>query len=83
MFAAWERGDTAAAREINAAMGPSFDYETGPAAPNPIPTKALLRLLGRPSGRCRPPMDAEPAGLADDAKAVLATTRLGRELGFG
>ena len=83
MFDAWERGDTAAARAINATMGPSFDYETGLAAPNPIPTKALLRVLGRPAGRCRPPMDAEPAGLADDARATLATTRLGRELGFG
>ncbi|MDE0652671.1 MAG: 4-hydroxy-tetrahydrodipicolinate synthase [bacterium] len=83
MFEAWERGEVAAAREINAAMGPSFDYETGLAAPNPIPTKALLRVLGRPAGRCRPPMDAEPAGLADEAGAVLATTRLGRELGFG
>ena len=82
MFAAWERGDTAAARAVNAAMGPSFDYETGDAAPNPIPTKALLRVLGRPAGRCRPPMDAEPAGLADDARATLATTHLGRELGF-
>ncbi len=82
MFAAWERGDTAAARIVNAAMGPSFDYETGDAAPNPIPTKALLRVLGRPAGRCRPPMDAEPAGLADDARATLATTHLGRELGF-
>ncbi|MCY3786287.1 MAG: 4-hydroxy-tetrahydrodipicolinate synthase [bacterium] len=83
MFDAWERGEVAAARAANAAMGPSFDYETGLAAPNPIPTKALLRVLGRPAGRCRPPMDAEPAGLADDAKATLATTRLGRELGFG
>jgi len=83
MFEAWERGDTAAARAINAAMSPAVDYETRLAAPSPVPTKALLRVLGRPAGRCRPPMDAEPAGLADDAKAVLATTRLGRELGFG
>ncbi len=83
MFDAWESGDTAGARAINVAMGPSFDYETGDAAPNPIPTKALLRVLGRPAGPCRPPMNAEPAGLADDARAVLATTQLGRELGFG
>ena len=82
MFDAWESGDTAGARAINVAMGPSFDYETGDAAPNPIPTKALLRVLGRPAGPCRPPMNAEPAGLADDARAVLATTQLGRELGF-
>ena len=83
MFDAWERGDTAAARRINAAMGPSFDYETGDAAPNPMPTKAMLRVLGRPGGPCRPPLDAEPATLADDARATLATTELGRELGFG
>ncbi len=83
LFEAWERGDTVTAREINAALGPSFDYETGIIAPNPIPTKALLRVLGRPGGPCRPPMDAEPPGLTDDAKTVLATTRLGRELGFG
>jgi len=82
MFEAWERGDTATARDINAAMGPSFAYETGDDAPNPIPTKALLRVLGRPAGRCRPPMDAEPAGLAGEARATLATTHLGRELGF-
>ena len=83
MFDAWERGDTATARRINAAMGPSFDYETGDAAPNPMPTKAMLRVLGRPGGPCRPPLDAEPATLADDARATLATTELGRELGFG
>ncbi len=83
MFDAWESGDTAGARAANAAMGPSFDYETGDAAPNPIPTKALLRVLGRPAGPCRPPMDAEPPDLADEARAVLATTQLGRELGFG
>ena len=83
MFDAWERGDVTAARRINAGMGPSFDYETGDAAPNPIPTKALLRVIGRPGGPCRPPLNAEPATLADDARAVLATTRLGAELGFG
>ena len=83
MFDAWERGDVTAARRINAQLGPSFDYETGDAAPNPIPTKALLRVIGRPGGPCRPPLNAEPATLADDARAVLATTRLGAELGFG
>ena len=83
MFDAWERGDVTAARRINAGMGPSFDYETGDAAPNPIPTKALLRVIGQPGGPCRPPLNAEPATLADDARAVLATTRLGAELGFG
>ena len=83
LFDAWQRGDVAAARALNAALGPSFDYESALEAPNPIPTKALLRVLGRPAGPCRPPLDTVPDDLADNARAVLATTRLGRELGFG
>lgn len=78
MFDALGRGDLAAATAINATMLPSFGYESLPDAPNPAPTKALLRGIGRPVGHCRPPLDAEPADLADRARAVLATTRLGQ-----
>ena len=77
MIAAFEKGDVAAARQINASLIPSYDYETGLAAPNPIPTKAMMRLIGLPVGRCRPPMDVEPDGLAEAAAEVLAGTRLG------
>ena len=77
MIAAFEKGDVAAARQINANLIPSYDYETGLAAPNPIPTKAMMRLIGLPVGRCRPPMDVEPDGLSDAAAEVLAGTRLG------
>ncbi len=83
MFDAWESGDHRLATEINAALIASFDYETGPAAPNPTPTKALMRLAGQPVGRCRPPMDAEPPDLAERALSVLAGTRLGHDLGLG
>ena len=78
MVAAFEKGEVAAAREINAGLIPSYDYETGLAAPNPIPAKAMMRLLGLPVGRCRPPMDVEPDGLAEAAAEVLAGTRLAR-----
>ena len=78
LVAAFERGDVAAARQINAGLIPSYDYETGLAAPNPIPAKAMMRLLGLPAGRCRPPMDVEPDGLAEAAAEVLAGTRLAR-----
>jgi 4-hydroxy-tetrahydrodipicolinate synthase len=81
MFDAVARGDLVAARALNAAMLDSFDYESLPDAPNPTPTKALLRELGRPVGRCRPPLDAEPPGLAEMARTVLAGTRLGAERG--
>ena len=79
MIAAFEKGDVAAARQINASLIPSYDYETGLAAPNPIPAKAMMRLIGLPVGRCRPPMDVEPNGLAEAAAEVLAATRLGAD----
>ena len=78
LVAAFEKGDVATARQINAGLIPSYDYETGLATPNPIPAKAMMRLLGLPVGRCRPPMDVEPDGLAEAAAEVLAGTRLGR-----
>ena len=77
MIAAFEKGDVVAARQINASLIPSFDYETGLTAPNPIPAKAMMRLIGLPVGRCRPPLDVEPDGLAEAAARVLAGTRLG------
>jgi 4-hydroxy-tetrahydrodipicolinate synthase len=76
MFDAWERGDVAAAIRINARLIESWQFETGDEAPNPAPTKAMLRHLGRPAGRCRPPMDGEPEWLqaraADVYKALVA-----------
>ncbi len=76
MIAAYEKGDTATARRINASLIPSFTYETGLDAPNPIPAKAMMRLLGMPVGRCRPPMDVEPADLAERAAQVLQDSAL-------
>lgn len=79
MIAAFEKGNVAAARQINASLMPSYDYETGLAAPNPIPAKAMMRLIGLPVGHCRPPLDVEPDGLVESAAAVLAGTRLGAD----
>ena len=79
MISAFEKGDVAAARQINAGLMPSYDYETGLAAPNPIPAKAMMRLIGLPVGRCRPPLDVEPDGLIEAAAQVLAGTRLGAD----
>lgn len=79
MIAAFEKGDVAAARQINASLMPSYDFETGLAAPNPIPAKAMMRLIGLPVGRCRPPLDVEPDSLIEAAAEVLAGTRLGAD----
>lgn len=80
MIAAFQRGDVAEARRINASLLPSYAFESTLDAPNPIPTKALMRLLGLPVGRGRPPMDAEPPELEARARAVLAGTALGERL---
>jgi 4-hydroxy-tetrahydrodipicolinate synthase len=64
-------GDLETARRVNARLIPSFDFETGDDAPNPIPTKTLLGVLGLRVGECRPPMGPAPDGLAARARAVL------------
>ncbi|MGB6058776.1 MAG: 4-hydroxy-tetrahydrodipicolinate synthase [Microthrixaceae bacterium] len=71
MIDSFFRGDVEAARRINAGLLASFDYETSVEAPNPIPTKTLLKVLGLKVGDCRPPMGPAPAGLEDAARVVL------------
>ena len=51
---------------------PSYAFETGDEAPNPVPTKAMMRVMGLPGGPTRPPMGPEPAWLQGEAEAVLA-----------
>jgi len=66
-------GDLASAIELNRALLESFDFETGDDAPNPVPAKAMLRVLGLPAGECRLPLGPAPDGLEDRAKSVLAS----------
>lgn len=68
----WEAGDVAGAREVNTRLLESWFYETGDECPNPGPAKAMLRHLGQPAGRCRPPMDAEPPWLAEAAADIYS-----------
>ena len=72
MLASFAKGDVDGARAANARLLESFAFETSEAAPNPIPAKAMLRVLGHRVGECRPPMGPAPAGLEDRARAVLA-----------
>ncbi len=72
MVARYLSGDVAGATEVNAALIPSYGFETGDEAPNPLPTKAMLRVLGLPAGQCRLPMGDAPAWLEERAKSVLA-----------
>lgn len=75
MIAAFESGDHDAARRINAGLLESYAFQGSDEAPNPIPTKALLRALGLKVGLCRPPMGPEPDGLEDQARRVLEALR--------
>jgi 4-hydroxy-tetrahydrodipicolinate synthase len=72
MIDAYVAGDVRRACELNAQLIPSWQFETGDRNPNPIPTKAMLKVLGRPGGDCRPPMGPEPEDLQDRARAILA-----------
>jgi 4-hydroxy-tetrahydrodipicolinate synthase len=72
MITSFKKGDVDRARELNARLIESFDFETGDPNPNPIPSKAMLRTLGLPAGQCRLPLGDAPAGLEDRARAVMA-----------
>jgi 4-hydroxy-tetrahydrodipicolinate synthase len=67
------RGDVEAAQAANARLLDSAAFFTSDDAPSPLPTKAMLRTLGLPVGRCRPPMGPdEPADLEARARKVYA-----------
>ena len=72
MFDAWGSGDPEAARLINARQLESFEFEGSEDAPNPVPSKAMLRTLGHDVGECRSPMGPTPHGLESAARDVYA-----------
>ncbi len=72
LFDAWDRGDVAAAMRVNRRMLESFAFETGDLAPNPIPTKAMLRTLGWSVGECRLPLGPAPDWVEPRAREVWA-----------
>lgn len=71
MLRAFAKGDVEEAQRIHARLIPSFRFETSDAAPNPLPTKAVLRVLGLPAGQARLPMGPAPDGLEDEARRIL------------
>ncbi len=72
MMDAFFSGDVARAAAVNQRLIESWDFESGDLKPNPIPTKAMMKVLGLPGGDCRPPMGPEPDGLGEMARGVLA-----------
>ena len=71
MITAFKKGDIATAIAINHRLVESFSFETGDEAPNPLPTKAMMQLLGFNVGPARLPMGAPPEFVFERAKIVL------------
>ena len=71
MISAFGKGDVDRAKEVNARLIPSHEFQSSEDAPNPVPAKAMLRVLGQKVGRCRLPMGVEPAGLDERARRVV------------
>jgi 4-hydroxy-tetrahydrodipicolinate synthase len=78
LFDAWDGGDTTSARRVNARLLESYAFETGDEAPNPVPSKAMLRHLGQPAGSCRPPLGPDPDWLGSRAADVYDRLVAGR-----
>ena len=79
MFDLWEKGDTEGARLVNSRMLESFAFETGDDAPNPIPTKAMMRHIGIDVGQARLPMGVAPEFVERRAPEVLANLQRWRD----
>lgn len=71
MISAFGKGDHDRARELNASLFPSYDYESREIAQFALCVKVVLRCLGLPGGPCRLPIGPEPEGLEATARVVL------------
>ncbi|HEY1652309.1 MAG TPA: 4-hydroxy-tetrahydrodipicolinate synthase [Acidimicrobiales bacterium] len=65
-------GDLATAIAGHAELLDSFDFESTPEFPNPLPAKAVMRALGLAVGQCRLPMGPSTPELDAQAAKVLA-----------
>ncbi len=79
MLDLWQAGDTDGARMVNARMLESFAFETGDDAPNPLPSKAMMRYLGIPVGQARLPMGDAPDFVEQRAPQVWANLQRWRD----
>ncbi|MGH3848255.1 MAG: 4-hydroxy-tetrahydrodipicolinate synthase [Pseudonocardiaceae bacterium] len=77
LTAAAAKGDLVGARAANDKLLSSYAYEGSDVAPNPVPAKAMMRVLGHAVGQCRLPLGDAPLGLEDQAREVLAGLGVG------
>ncbi len=72
LFDAWERGDIATVQRVNRRLVESNVFKSSDDAPNPIPTKAMMRHLGFSVGQARLPIGDAPDGVDERAAAIYA-----------
>jgi 4-hydroxy-tetrahydrodipicolinate synthase len=72
MISSFAKGDVDLARSLNARLIGSHQFQSTDDAPNPVPAKAMMRMMGLPSGHCRQPMGPAPEGLEERASFVLS-----------
>jgi len=68
-------GDGAKAQSINEVLAASCVFESSETHPNPMPSKAMMRLMGLAVGECRLPHARGDAALDARASEVLAQLR--------
>lgn len=71
MIDAFGQGDVNKAIELNQLMLSSYNFESSDDAPNPLPAKALMNLMGIQVGECRPPLSPAPEALQARAQTIL------------
>jgi 4-hydroxy-tetrahydrodipicolinate synthase len=76
MFAAFEAGDVAAARALNARLLPSYAFMNSDTCVFSQAVKVMMAELGVPIGECRLPLGPAPAGTAEAARAVATALGL-------
>lgn len=75
MIAAFRKGDVEEARQVNARLIESYDFETWHGTPQAVTTKVMMRHLGLPVGHTRPPIGPDPEGIEDHAAWVYDRLR--------
>ena len=76
MFFAFEAGDTAGARAVNARLLPSYAFMNSDDCVFSQAVKVMLAVLGLPIGECRLPLGPAPEGTAERAREVARDLRL-------
>jgi len=66
------KGDMETAQAVNDRLLTSYAFQASDLAPNPVPAKAMLRVLGHAVGECRLPMGPTPEGLEGVAREIAA-----------